>query len=116
MGVCTADVDGDGWEDLYVTALGGNKLYRNNHDGTLRGHHRAAAGTWRAGLGHRLRSFADYDRDGRLDLFIPGTRIICRIYPRKQGNQPENSCLHQNILAAFYRGLCDDPVYPVIHE
>ena len=25
MGVCTADVDGDGWEDLYVTALGGNK-------------------------------------------------------------------------------------------
>ena len=35
MGVCTADVDGDGWEDLYVTALGGNKLYRNNHDGTF---------------------------------------------------------------------------------
>ena len=25
MGVCTADVDGDGWEDLYVTALGGNQ-------------------------------------------------------------------------------------------
>ena len=35
MGVCTADVDGDGWEDLYVTALGGNKLYRNNRDGTF---------------------------------------------------------------------------------
>ena len=35
MGVCTADVDGDGWEDLYVTALGGNHLYRNNHDGTF---------------------------------------------------------------------------------
>src|SRR5437879_2169667 len=35
MGVCTADVDGDGWEDLYVTGLGKNRLYRNNHDGTF---------------------------------------------------------------------------------
>ena len=35
MGVCTADVDGDGWEDLYVTALGGNRLYRNHRDGTF---------------------------------------------------------------------------------
>ena len=35
MGVCTADVDGDGWEDIYVTGLGRNYLYRNNHDGTF---------------------------------------------------------------------------------
>ena len=35
MGVCTADVDGDGWEDLYVTALGGSRLYRNDRDGTF---------------------------------------------------------------------------------
>ena len=35
MGVCTADVDGDGWEDIYVTGLGRNSLYRNNHDGTF---------------------------------------------------------------------------------
>src|SRR5690242_10190237 len=35
MGVCTADVDGDGWEDVYVTAIGKNHLYRNNHDGTF---------------------------------------------------------------------------------
>ena len=33
MGVCTADVDGDGWQDLYVTGLGRNFLYRNNRDG-----------------------------------------------------------------------------------
>ena len=45
MGVCTADYDGDGWEDLYVTALGGSKLYRNNHDGTF------ADVTTRAGVG-----------------------------------------------------------------
>ena len=35
MGVCTADVDADGWPDLYVTALNKNVLYRNNRDGTF---------------------------------------------------------------------------------
>jgi hypothetical protein len=68
IGVCTADVDGDGWEDLYVTALNGNRLYRNNHDGTFadvteRTH--VAAGGFSAGCG-----FGDYDRDGDLDLFV----------------------------------------------
>jgi enediyne biosynthesis protein E4 len=68
MGVCTADVDGDGWEDLYVTALRGSRMYRNNHDGTF-GDVTAAWGVgvpgWSAGCG-----FGDYDRDGRLDLFV----------------------------------------------
>jgi hypothetical protein len=68
MGVCTADVDGDGWQDLYVTALGGNHLYRNNHDGTFADITDSAGvrgGGWSTGCG-----FADYDRDGRLDLFV----------------------------------------------
>src|SRR4029450_13799373 len=59
MGVCTADVDGDGWEDIYVTAIGGNKLYRNNHDGTfanVTSRNGVAVGGWSAGCG-----FADYD-------------------------------------------------------
>ena len=68
MGVCTADVDGDGWEDLYVTALGGNHLFHNNGDGTFADITKeagVAAGGWSTGCG-----FADYDRDGRLDLFV----------------------------------------------
>jgi hypothetical protein len=68
MGVCTADVDGDGWEDLYVTALGRNRLYRNKGDGTFADIAEAAgltAGAWSTGCG-----FADYDRDGDLDLFV----------------------------------------------
>jgi hypothetical protein len=68
MGVCTADVDADGWDDMYVTALGGNKFYRNNHDGTfsdLTAASGLAGGGWSAGCG-----FADYDRDGDLDLFV----------------------------------------------
>jgi hypothetical protein len=68
MGVCAADVDGDGREDLYVTAIGGNHLFRNNGDGTftdIAEKAGVAGGGWSTGCG-----FADYDRDGRLDLFV----------------------------------------------
>jgi hypothetical protein len=68
MGVCTADFDADGSEDVYVTALGGSKLYRNNRDGTFADVTAAAGvavGGWPTGCG-----FADYDRDGDLDLFV----------------------------------------------
>ena len=68
MGVCTADVDADGWEDLYVTALGGSKLYRNNRNGTfsdVTDRAGVAGAGWPTGCG-----FADYDRDGDLDLFV----------------------------------------------
>jgi hypothetical protein len=68
VGVCTADADGDGWEDVYVTGVGRNTLYRNNRDGTFTDIAAKAAvtgGGWSAGCG-----FADYDRDGDLDLFV----------------------------------------------
>ncbi len=68
MGVCTADIDGNGREDLYVTGLGGNRLYLNRADGTFEdatARAEVAAGGWSAGCG-----FADYDRDGDLDLFV----------------------------------------------
>jgi enediyne biosynthesis protein E4 len=68
MGVCAADVDGDGYEDLYVTGLGRNILYHNNRNGTftdIADKAGVAGGGWSAGCG-----FADYDRDGNLDLFV----------------------------------------------
>jgi hypothetical protein len=68
MGVCTADADGDGWEDVYVTAVDRNRLYRNNRDGTFTDvaeKARVTGGGFSAGCG-----FADYDRDGDLDLFV----------------------------------------------
>ena len=68
MGVCVADFDADGWDDLYVTGLGGNRLYRNQRDGTFSDTTAAAgvrAAGWSTGCG-----FADYDRDGDLDLFV----------------------------------------------
>ena len=68
MGVCTADIDGDGWDDLYVTGLQGNRLYMNNRNGTFTDatdRSGLEGGGWSAGCG-----FADYDRDGKLDLFV----------------------------------------------
>ncbi len=86
MGVAVGDYDNDGWPDLFVTAVGGNRLYRNAEG------KRFEDVTDRVGLGGRAKwpsesatDFArhaepipfpssavwlDYDKDGHLDLFV----------------------------------------------
>jgi hypothetical protein len=69
-GVCVADFDNDGYDDLYVTYWGNNVLYRNTGKGDF------ADVTARAGVGGNGQdwstgcTFLDYDRDGHLDLFV----------------------------------------------
>jgi hypothetical protein len=70
QGVCIGDYDNDGFDDLFVTYYGKNVLYHNNGDGTFTDVSEKAgvAGTktrWGSGC-----AFVDYDRDGRLDLFV----------------------------------------------
>lgn len=69
-GVCVGDYNNDGFEDLFCTYFGQNRLYRNNGDGTFTDVTRQA-GLWndvpRWGAGC---TFLDYNRDGYLDLFI----------------------------------------------
>ncbi len=70
QGVCIGDYDNDGFEDLFVTYYGKNVLYHNNGDGTFTDISEKAgvAGKktrWGTGC-----AFVDYDRDGRLDLFV----------------------------------------------
>ena len=68
MGVAVGDYDNDGYEDLYVTAYGGNKLYHNNGDGTF------TDVTEKAGVGASGWStsaiWVDLDNDGLLDLIV----------------------------------------------
>src|SRR5688572_24707285 len=67
-----ADLDGDGWLDLFVGGVDGTppRLYRNGGDGTF------TDVTAAAGLVLPLErdtvgaTAADYDRDGDLDLFL----------------------------------------------
>jgi enediyne biosynthesis protein E4 len=71
MGIDAADVDGDGWQDLYVTHLDFelNRLYRNSRDGTF------TDDTYRSGIGNKAihlsgvsMKFLDYDNDGWPDI------------------------------------------------
>ncbi len=68
MGVAFGDVDNDGFDDIYVTALEGDRLYRNNGNGTF-ADITESAGIANAGFGTSV-AFLDYDRDGLLDVFV----------------------------------------------
>jgi len=69
-GVCAGDYDGDGRLDLFTTSFGENVLYRNLGSGRFE-NVTATAGLptggrrWGSGC-----AMLDYDRDGRLDLFV----------------------------------------------
>jgi len=70
QGCCVGDYDNDGWDDLFVTYFGKNVLYHNNGDGTFTDVSQKAGV---AGNGKRWNTgcaFVDYDRDGKLDLFV----------------------------------------------
>jgi hypothetical protein len=69
MGVAVGDYDNDGFDDLFITAMGQSHLFHNNGNGTF------TDVTQKAGLmGPKEFStsaaWVDYDRDGELDLVV----------------------------------------------
>lgn len=68
MGAARGDYNDDGWDDLYLSLVGENKLYRNNKDGTFTDvaaelsvtKPDSSFPTW----------FWDYDNDGNEDIFV----------------------------------------------
>jgi hypothetical protein len=68
LGVAVADYDNDGREDVYITALEGDRLFKNLGGGKFRDV-TAAAGIHNASFGTSA-AWLDYDRDGKVDLFV----------------------------------------------
>ena len=68
IGVAVADYDNDGNDDVYITCVGPNHLFRNLGNGKF------ADVTARSGAGDPGFStsavWLDYDNDGKLDLFV----------------------------------------------
>src|ERR1041384_5276527 len=84
MGVAIGDFDNDGREDIYITALEGDRLFHNEGGGKFRDA-TAGSGIRNANFGTSA-AWLDFDRDGELDLFVanyvqwtPKTDLWCSL-------------------------------------
>jgi len=69
LGVAIGDYDNDGFDDIFITAVGQSRLFHNNGNGTFTDATKAAGMT---GISEFSTSAAwvDYDKDGLLDLVV----------------------------------------------
>ncbi len=101
MGIDAADVEGDGWQALYVTHLDFelNRLYRNNHDETF------DDVTFASGIGNKAiflsgvsAKFMDYDNDGWNDIVqVNGAMLDNISLYHTEVNYPEPKLMFRNL-------------------
>jgi len=97
QGVCVGDYDNDGNDDLFITYFGKNVLYHNNGNGTftdvsVKAGVAGARPRWGTGC-----AFVDYDRDGKLDLFVANYID----FDLKTAPVPESGpCLNKGVMVA----------------
>ncbi len=110
MGVAVGDFDVDGDDDIFVTHLAGetNTLYENVGGGFFTDR------TGRAGLGAPSRfatgfgtAFADFDHNGRLDLFIANGAVSIE---ESQGDDPYPYRQPNQLMMQSARGFVDHSV------
>ncbi|MCG6871464.1 MAG: CRTAC1 family protein [Gammaproteobacteria bacterium] len=70
MGAAVADIDGDDLPDLFITAVGTNRLLRNLGGGRFEDITDTAGVAGAADAWSTSAAFFDYDGDGDLDLFV----------------------------------------------
>ena len=101
-GVCVADYDNDGFEDVYVTAFTGNVLWHNVGGRRFEATAQAADRQWSTGC-----AFGDYDRDGYVDLYVAN---YVRMEPGKTPSRAAGTCPFMNIkVACGPRPLTGEP-------
>ena len=103
MGVAVGDYDNDGWEDIYLTAVGPNHLFRNDHGHFVEVTEKAGvigvslpgialANKWSSGA-----AWLDYDKDGKLDLFVCNyVKWTPQLDPKCEKNGTRGYCPPQN--------------------
>jgi enediyne biosynthesis protein E4 len=88
FGVTVGDYDNDGFDDIFITCWGSNILFRNNGDGTFTDV-TEKAGLLRPGVHFGSGcTWVDYDRDGRLDLFVSHYVVFDREKIQPRGKNP----------------------------
>ena len=106
MGVCVADYDNDRDPDVYVTAYGANRLYRNNGDETF-SDVTSESGTGDPRWGTNC-AFGDYDRDGDLDLYVANYLTFSRDRVPNRGEAEICSYMGADVFCGP-RGLAGEP-------
>jgi hypothetical protein len=69
FGVAVGDYDNDGFDDIFISALGQSHLFHNNGNGTFTDVTKLA-GMWGPSEFSTSAAWVDYDRDGKLDLVV----------------------------------------------
>jgi len=130
MGAAAADIDNDGWSDLFVTCVGENHFFRNQQgqftDATDSAGLRGKPQGWSAGA-----TWFDYDKDGLLDLFVTDYVVWSRELDRSLGfqltgvgrayGQPTSftgthSSLYHNVGEGKFEDVSEAMGIPVINE
>lgn len=108
IGAAVADYDNDGFDDIYITCVGNNHLFRNLGNGKF-ADVTAKAGVADPGFSTSAVWF-DYDKDGKLDLFVchyvewsPETDKFCTLdgknksYCTPQSYKGQSATLYHNL-------------------
>jgi len=109
MGVAVGDYDNDGRTDVYISALGTNRLFHNTGGKFVDVTETAGVGggktDWSTGCG-----WLDFDNDGDLDLFVANYVVWSKEFDLAQNFQLKG------VGRAYGRPLAFDGTWPVLYR